>query len=69
MIDEGRLNPYDAVWLDWIAMSHADLTLVVPAYNERDNVRPFFDELRRALADRRECAEVLFVDDGGSDGT
>ena len=50
-------------------MKHADLTLVVPAYNERDNVRPFLDELRRALEGRQEAVEVLFVDDGGSDGT
>ena len=50
-------------------MKHADLTLVVPAYNERDNVRPFLGELRRALEGRQEAVEVLFVDDGGSDGT
>lgn len=45
------------------------LTVVVPAYNERDNLGRVLDELR--AFGRRACRklEVLVVDDGSSDGT
>lgn len=44
-----------------------DLTIVVPTFNERDNVRPLVQALEAALAGRR--WEVVFVDDDSPDGT
>ncbi len=43
-----------------------DLTVIVPTFNEKPNVRPLVEQLTRVLEDRR--AEVLFIDDS-SDGT
>ena len=43
------------------------LTVVVPCYNERDNVRPLVALLDKALAGI--AWEVLFVDDNSPDGT
>ncbi len=43
------------------------LSLVIPVYNEVDNLRPLLDEIRVALAGRD--YEVIFVDDGSSDGS
>jgi len=43
------------------------LTVVVPCYNERENIRPLVDLLDKALPDVR--WEVLFVDDDSPDGT
>jgi dolichol-phosphate mannosyltransferase len=45
----------------------ADLTLVIPTLNEKDNIRPLLDRLERVLAGER--WEVIFVDDDSSDGT
>jgi len=45
-----------------------DLSLVVPALNERENVQPLVDEIVAAL-DGKATFEVLFVDDGSTDGT
>ena len=39
--------------------------VVVPTYNEKDNVRPLVDKIFAALPE----AEVLFVDDSSPDGT
>jgi len=44
-----------------------ELTIVVPTYNERDNVRPLVDLLEKALEGHR--WEVVFVDDDSPDGT
>jgi dolichol-phosphate mannosyltransferase len=42
---------------------------VVPAYNERENVVPLFDELRESLARVGRSWEIVLVDDGSHDGT
>ncbi|ACI52935.1 glycosyl transferase family 2 [Gluconacetobacter diazotrophicus PA1 5] len=45
----------------------ADISIVVPCYNERANVRPMVAALSAALAGRE--WEVIFVDDNSPDGT
>jgi dolichol-phosphate mannosyltransferase len=42
-----------------------DLSLVIPVYNERDNLAPLIGEIERALAGRR--FEIVTVDDGSTD--
>jgi dolichol-phosphate mannosyltransferase len=44
-----------------------ELSLVIPAYNERENLAPLLDEIRAVLSDRP--YEVIVVDDGSTDGT
>ena len=44
-----------------------DLSLVIPVYNERDNLAPLIDEIERALAGRR--FEIVAVNDGSTDGS
>ena len=46
-----------------------ELSLVIPAYNERDNVVPLLAELRTALGAIGRRYEIVFVDDGSDDGT
>ncbi|HHQ48306.1 MAG TPA: glycosyltransferase, partial [Acidobacteria bacterium] len=46
-----------------------ELSVVVPAFNEEENVGPMFERLRTALEDVVDGFEVLFVDDGSGDGT
>lgn len=45
----------------------ADVAIVIPTYNERDNVVPLHAALERALAGLR--WEAVFVDDDSPDGT
>lgn len=45
-----------------------DLSLVIPVFNEQDNVQPLLDEVRSVLDGRFEY-EVIFVDDGSTDAT
>jgi glycosyltransferase involved in cell wall biosynthesis len=44
-----------------------DVSLVIPVYNERENLAPLLEEIAAALAGRR--YEVVAVDDGSTDGS
>jgi glycosyltransferase involved in cell wall biosynthesis len=46
-----------------------DLSVVVPIKDERDNLKPLHDRLRRALDPLPLTYEMLFVDDGSTDGS
>jgi dolichol-phosphate mannosyltransferase len=48
-------------------VSAPDLTVVIPLFNEVDNVAPLLDEVGRDLADVH--FELILVDDGSTDGT
>jgi glycosyltransferase involved in cell wall biosynthesis len=43
------------------------VSVVIPVFNERDNLAPLEQALREALAGRQ--AELIFVDDGSTDGS
>ena len=45
------------------------LSIVVPVYNEEENVRPLFEKIRVVCETMGEAYEVLFVDDGSRDET
>ena len=45
-----------------------ELSIVVPLYNERDNLAPLHEELARVLGATGVSYEMLFVDDGSTDG-
>jgi dolichol-phosphate mannosyltransferase len=49
------------------AVATPELSVVVPTFNERDNVVPLFRKLETALAGR--AWEVIYVDDNSPDGT
>jgi dolichol-phosphate mannosyltransferase len=46
-----------------------DFSVVIPFFNEEDNVGPVLQELREVLADQSRSYEVVLVDDGSVDGT
>lgn len=46
-----------------------ELSIVVPALNEEDNVAPLIDEVRRAILDAGIEAELIVVNDGSTDAT
>ena len=46
-----------------------ELSMVIPAYNERESIVPLFTELREALAGVGRSYEIVAVDDGSRDGT
>ena len=49
--------------------SPVEISVVVPIYNERDNIVPLHEALTYALASMGRSYEIVFVDDGSKDGT
>jgi len=45
------------------------LSIVIPLYNEEENVQILFERLKKALDPLEKEYEILFVDDGSTDGT
>lgn len=46
------------------------VSLVVPCFNEQDNIVPFYEEILKVFSEIQEAAfELMFVDDGSSDET
>jgi glycosyltransferase involved in cell wall biosynthesis len=46
-----------------------ELSIVIPLYNEEENIRPLYVSLKPVLDGTGKDYEVLFVDDGSTDGT
>src|SRR5690349_1672505 len=46
-----------------------DLSVVLPIFDEKDNLVPLLDEIERALAAAKITFEVIAVDDGSRDGS
>lgn len=46
-----------------------DLTLIVSALNEEGNILRFYDEASKSADDHSRSLEIIFVDDGSTDGT
>jgi len=45
------------------------LSVVIPIYNEEDNIRLLHESLKKTLGPLNQEYEILFVDDGSTDGT
>jgi glycosyltransferase involved in cell wall biosynthesis len=46
-----------------------DLSIIIPIKDERDNLRPLHERLRRAVSGLGLVYEIVFVDDGSTDGS
>src|SRR5438552_250971 len=51
------------------ALPHMRYSIVVPLYNEQDNVRPLYVRIAETMNRIGEPYEVIFVDDGSRDRT
>ncbi|MEX2187816.1 MAG: glycosyltransferase family 2 protein [Pirellulales bacterium] len=46
-----------------------DVSVVVPVFNEVENIGPLYDAITGVMASTGRCYELLVVDDGSTDGT
>jgi len=46
-----------------------ELSLVIPVYNEEENLRPLYNEIRQVMDENFGDYEVIFVDDGSTDSS
>ncbi len=50
-------------------MVQEKITIIVPAYNESDNLAPLMEEINDMINEDGRVYEVVLIDDGSSDGT
>lgn len=51
-------------------MEHSpNLSVVIPFYNEEDNVQEMYQRLKKVLADLNRTYEIIFINDGSKDKT
>ncbi len=46
-----------------------EFSVIIPVYNEEPNILPLYAALRPVLRDLSRSCEVIFIDDGSTDGT
>lgn len=46
-----------------------EISVVIPVYNEKDNLKPLHQELTDVLVSLQVTYEIIFVDDGSTDGS
>jgi glycosyltransferase involved in cell wall biosynthesis len=69
MFDISRLPSEDQVYPDLATPKEIDLSIVIPVFNEVMNVAALYEELSTVLNAMPRNSEIIFVDDGSSDGT
>lgn len=52
-----------------VGVSAPDLTVLIPAYNEAENLRPLLEKLVKDIAPLGLSLEIVVLDDGSTDGT
>jgi dolichol-phosphate mannosyltransferase len=50
-------------------LNSPSLSIVIPALNEKDNIFPLLNRLEQVLGKLPFLTEIIFVDDGSTDGT
>ena len=55
--------------MDQPSSAGPDLSVVIPVFNERDNLEPLFEELEAHLKALKSAFEVICVDDKSTDGS
>ncbi len=45
------------------------ITILIPVYNERRNITPLYGEIKQAMHNLTNGYEILFIDDGSTDGS
>ncbi len=50
-------------------MNDVDLSVIIPVFNEEDNVLPLYKKLIKDLNPLQKSYEIIFIDDGSTDST
>jgi glycosyltransferase involved in cell wall biosynthesis len=50
-------------------MKNPDISIVIPVFNEADNIRPLYDAVKAAMAETGYSWETVLIDDGSTDAT
>src|SRR5256884_102844 len=69
IVAERTMSKTKDVGAERIAVDAPEISIFLPVLNEEPNLRPLHEKLDRALAQLGRTAEIIYVDDGSSDGS
>ena len=69
IVAEQTMSKTKDVGAERIAVDAPEISIFLPVLNEEPNLRPLHEKLDRALAQLGRTAEIIYVDDGSSDGS
>lgn len=49
--------------------SSLELSVVIPVFNEKNNLVPLYERLKKVMQDSGKRYEIIFIDDGSTDGS
>ena len=64
---EARLQRTESYQLVSQGDRQVNLSIVIPLFNEEDNLEPLYRELKSVLGQSEQSYEIIFVDDGSTD--
>src|SRR5438552_3455125 len=69
IVEERVLSKPKDAGAEIINVDAPDISVFLPVFNEESNLRPLHEKMDRALAQLGRTAEIIYVDDGSSDGS
>ena len=60
---------YECVILSGMNKTGPDFSIIIPAYNEEENIKLLYKEIIEACDKLEKSYEIIFVDDGSKDNT
>jgi len=69
MADNTKKRPSNKKILSKDQRRKIDLSIVIPVYNEKENIAPLYIELDKTLSKMKIKYEVILIDDGSIDGS
>lgn len=64
-VTESRQGKIDSI----SDLEQIDISIVVPAYDEEENIEPLYQEIKEIMNKMSKTFEIIFIDDGSVDGT
>lgn len=63
------LAPSTSSPIEAISETGLELSIIIPVFNELETLEPLYESLRKSLTPWESTCEILFIDDGSSDGS
>jgi len=69
LIDLRKLQPGNQVNSPYQDGKKVDVSIVIPLFNENENISELYSRLNLVTSSMEKKCEIIFIDDGSTDGT
>ncbi|UCF26758.1 MAG: glycosyltransferase, partial [Chloroflexota bacterium] len=69
IIDLKKFQPRSEIFTPLRTTENVEVSVVIPLFNEQESLSELYDRLSRSMKSTGRNYEIIFVDDGSTDGT